>query len=109
MVLLFQVLFPAHCRSAISSQVTVDPTRSGRGDVMPLSDAITQLSFLVLTPIFQDVIVQTIPFVSTQTSQDTFSCDVACWTSLSMVPFFDSLMLPCKRLDEAPCLSMCGR
>ena len=33
-------------RSAISSQVTTDPTRNGTGDVMPLAEAITQLSFL---------------------------------------------------------------
>ena len=33
-------------RSAISSQVTADPTRNGTGDVMPLAEAITQLSFL---------------------------------------------------------------
>ena len=33
-------------RSAISSQVTAGPTRNGTGDVMPLAEAITQLSFL---------------------------------------------------------------
>ena len=33
-------------RSTISSQVTVDPTRYGTGDVMPLAEATTQLSFL---------------------------------------------------------------
>ena len=32
--------------SAFSSQVTVDPTRYGTGDDMPLAEAITQLSFL---------------------------------------------------------------
>ena len=32
--------------SAFSSQVTVDRTRYGTGDDMPLADAITQLSFL---------------------------------------------------------------
>ena len=47
-VLLLQVLFPAHCYHAvhISSQVTSDPTRNGTGDVMPVAEAITQLSFL---------------------------------------------------------------
>ena len=33
-------------RSTISSQVTADPTRNGTGDVMPLAEAITQLSFI---------------------------------------------------------------
>ena len=33
-------------RSAISSQVTAGPTSNGTGDVMPLAEAITQLSFL---------------------------------------------------------------
>ena len=33
-------------RSAFSSQVTEAPTRNGTGGVMPLADAITQLSFL---------------------------------------------------------------
>ena len=33
-------------RSAISSQVTAGPTRNVTGDVMPLAEAITQLSFL---------------------------------------------------------------
>ena len=33
-------------RSAFSSQITVDPTRYGTGDDMPLAEAITQLSFL---------------------------------------------------------------
>ena len=94
-------------RSAISSRVTADPTRNGTGDVMPLADAITQLSFLEFLqrcgvsiahpqpsqpPVpnsHQDVTVQTTPpcdvsqEVSTQTSyqQDTLSCDVAVRTS----------------------------
>ena len=94
-------------RSAISSQVTAVPTRSGTGDVMPLAEAITQLSFLEFlqrcgvsiappqssqppVPIsLQDATVQTTPpcdvsqEVSTQTSdqQDTLSCDVAVQTS----------------------------
>ena len=48
MVLLLQVLCPAGLlpRSAISSQVPARPTRNGTGDVMPLAEAITQLSFL---------------------------------------------------------------
>ena len=33
-------------RSAISSQVTVAPTRNGTGGVIPLAEAITQISFL---------------------------------------------------------------
>ena len=94
-------------RSAISSQVTADPTRNGTGDVMPLAEAITQLSFLEFLqrcgvsiappqpsqpPVptsLQDAAVQTTPpcdvsqEVSTQTSdqQDTLSCDVAVQTS----------------------------
>ena len=94
-------------RSTISSQVTADPTRNGTGDVMPLAEAITQLSFIEFlqrcgvsiappqpsrppVPIsLQDVSVQTTPpcdvsqEVSTQTSdqQDTLSCDVAVQTS----------------------------
>ena len=93
--------------SAFSSQVTVDPTRYGTGDDMPLAEAITQLSFLEFlqrcgVPIaphqpsqppvsisLQDATVQTTPLcdvshqVSTQTSvqQDTLSCDVAVQTS----------------------------
>ena len=94
-------------RSAISSQVTAGPTRNGTGDVMPLAEAITQLSFLEFlqrcgvsiappqpsqppVPIsLLDAAVQTTPpcdvshQVSTQTSdqQDTLSCDVAVQTS----------------------------
>ena len=93
--------------SAFSSQVTVDPTRYGTGDDMPLAEAITQLSFLEFLqrcgvsiaphqpsqpPVsisLQDATVQTTPpcdvshQVSTQTSvqQDTLSCDVAVQTS----------------------------
>ena len=94
-------------RSAISSQVTAGPTSNGTGDVMPLAEAITQLSFLEFlqrcgvsiappqpsqppVPIsLQDATVQTTPpcdvshQVSTQTSdqQDTLSCDVSVQTS----------------------------
>ena len=94
-------------RSAFSSQVTAVPTRNGTGDVMPLAEVITQLSFLEFlqrcgvsiaplqpsqppVPIsLQDATVQTTPLcdvsqeVSTQTSdqQDTLSCDVAVQTS----------------------------
>ena len=94
-------------RSAISSQVTAGPTSNGTGDVMPLAEAITQLSFLEFlqrcgvsiappqpsqppVPIsLLDAAVQTTPpcdvsqEVSTQTSdqQDTLSCDVAVQTS----------------------------
>ena len=94
-------------RSAISSQVTAGPTRNGTGDVMPLAEAITQLSFLEflqrcgvsIAPLqpsqppvpvsLLDAAVQTTPLcdvsqeVSTQTSdqQDTLSCDVAVQTS----------------------------
>ena len=93
--------------SAISSQVTADPTRNGTGDVMPLAEAITQLSFIeflqrcgvsIALPqtsrppasiSLRDVTVQTTPpcdvshQVSTQTSvqQDMLSCDVAVQTS----------------------------
>ena len=94
-------------RSAISSQVTAGPTSNGTGDVMPLAEAITQLSFLEFlqrcgvsiaplqpsqppVPIsLLDAAVQTTPpcdvsqEVSTQTSdqQGTLSCDVAVQTS----------------------------
>ena len=93
--------------STISSQLTAGPTRNGTGDVMPLAEAITQLSFLEFlqrcgvsiappqpsqppVPIsLLDAAVQTTPpcdvsqEVSTQTSdqQDTLSCDVAVQTS----------------------------
>ena len=93
--------------SAFSSQVTVDPTRYGTGDDMPLAVAITQLSFIELlqrcgvsiaptqpsrppVPILvQDASVQTTPpcdvsqEVSTQTSdqQDMLPCNVAVQTS----------------------------
>ena len=48
MVLLLQgfVSSPLLQRSAISSQVPACPTRNVTGDVMPLAEAITQLSFL---------------------------------------------------------------
>ena len=36
-------------RSAINSQVTAGPTRNGTGDVMPLAEAITQLSSFIRT------------------------------------------------------------
>ena len=97
-------LFPC---SAISSQVPPCPTRNVTGDLMPLAEAITQLSFLEFlqrcgvsiappqpsqlpVPIsLLDAAVQTNPpgdvfqDVSTQTSdqQDTLSCDVAVQTS----------------------------
>ena len=94
-------------RSTTSSQVTADPTRNGTGDVMPLAEAITQLSFLEFlqhcgvsiappqpsrppVPIsLQDATVRTTPpcdvsqEVSTQTSdqQVTLPCNVAVQTS----------------------------
>ena len=93
--------------STISSQVPVCPIRNDTGDVMPLAQAITQLSFLEFlqhcgvplappqpsqlpVPIsLLDAAVQTNPpgdvfqDVSTQTSdqQDTLSCDVAVQTT----------------------------
>ena len=94
--------------SAFSSQVTVDPTRYGTGDDMPLAQAITQLSFLEFLqhcgvplappqpsqpPVsisLQDPTVQTAPpcddshQVSTQTSDQqssSLSFDVAVQTS----------------------------
>ena len=94
-------------RSAFSSQDTADPTRNGTGGVMPLAEAITQLSFLELLQrcgvsiappqssqpavsiSLLDAAVQTTTScnvsqdVSTQTSDqpDTLSCDVAGQTS----------------------------
>ena len=109
-----QVLFPAHCYHAVhsSSQVISDPTRNGTGGVMPLAEAITQLSFLeflqrcgvstalpqpsrpLVSISLQDATVQTTPpcdvsqEVSTQTSDqlDTLSCDVAIQTSFYGAP-----------------------
>ena len=48
MALLLQISCPAHRYHAVqlSSQVPVCPTRNVTGDVMPLAEAITQLSFL---------------------------------------------------------------
>ena len=46
MALLLQVSCPAHRYRTLSSQVPVCPTRNVTGDVMPLAEAITQLSFL---------------------------------------------------------------
>ena len=109
--------------SAFSSQVTVDPTRYGTGDDMPLADAITQLSFLEFLqrcgvsialprpsqpPVsisLQDATVQTTPpcdvshQVSTQTSvqQDMLSCDVAVQTSFS---WYSYLILGCCCADD---------
>ena len=94
---------PLPC-STISSQIPVCPIRNDTGDVMPLAQAITQLSFLEFlqhcgvplappqlpVPIsLLDAAVQTNPpgdvfqDVSTQTcdQQDTLSCDVAVQTS----------------------------
>ena len=94
-------------RSTISSQVPACPTRNVTGGDMPLTEAITQLSFLeflqrcsasIALPqpsrpsasiSLRDVTVQTTPpcdvshQVSTQTSvqQDMLSCDVAVQTS----------------------------
>ena len=95
-------------RSAFSSQVTEAPTRNGTGGVMPLADAITQLSFLVffsavesqlfLSPpvsisLLEAAVQTTTPCnvsqdVSTQTSDqlDTLSCDVAVQTSFYGAP-----------------------
>ena len=99
-------------RSALSLQVTAAPTRNGTGGVMPLAEAITQLSFLEFlqrcgvsiappqlsqlpVPIsLLEAAVQTTPpcdvsqEVSTQTSDqlDTLLCDVAVQTSLYGAP-----------------------
>ena len=100
--------------SAFSSQVTVAPTRFGTRSVIPLAEAITQLSFLEFLqrcgvsivphqpsrpPVsitLRDATVQTTPLcdvshqVSTQTAvqQDTLSCDVAVQTSFYGVHTF---------------------
>ena len=99
-------------RSAFSSQVTADPTRNGTGGVMPLAEAITQLSFLeflqrcgvsiappqpsqppVSISLLDAAVQTTTPCnvsqeVSTQTSDqlDTLSCDVAVQTSFYGAP-----------------------
>ena len=48
MVMLLQALCPAHCYHAVQSahKSLPGPTSNGTGDVMPLAEAITQLSFL---------------------------------------------------------------
>ena len=118
---------PLPC-STISSQVPVCPIRNDTGDVMPLAQAITQLSFLEFlqhcgvplappqpsqlpVPIsLLDAAVQTNPLgdvfqdVSTQTSdqQDTLSCDVAVQTLSISYPW----MLPRRRPHPVLCLSM---
>ena len=99
-------------RSAFSSQVTEAPTRNGTGGVMPLAEAITQLSFLeflqrcgvsiappqpsqppVSISLLEAAVQTTTPCnvsqdVSTQTSDqpDTLSCDVAVQTSFYGAP-----------------------
>ena len=99
-------------RSAVSSQVTVAPTRNGTGGVIPLAEAITQISFLeflqhfgvsiappqppqppVSNSLLEAAVQTTTPCnvsqdVSTQTSyhSDTFSCDVAVQTSFFGAP-----------------------
>ena len=103
---------PLLSRTAFSSQVTADPTRNGTGGVMPLAEAITQLSFLeflqrcgvsiappqssqpTVSISLLDAAVQTTPLCdvsqeeSTQTSDqlDTLSCDVAVQTSFYGAP-----------------------
>ena len=99
-------------RSAFSSQVTVAPTRNGTGGVIPLAEAITQISFLeflqrfgvsiappqpsqppVSNSLLEAAVQTTTPCnvsqdVSTQTSDqsDTLSCDVAVQTSFYGAP-----------------------
>ena len=99
-------------RSAFSSQVTAAPLRNGTGGVMPLAEAITQLSFLeflqrcgvsiappqssqppVSISLLEAAVQTTTPCdvsqeVSTQTSDqlDTLSCDVVVQTSFYCVP-----------------------
>ena len=99
-------------RSAVSSQVTVAPTRNGTGGVIPLAEAITQISFLeflqrfgvsiappqspqppVSNSLLEAAVQTTTPCnvsqnVSTQTSyhSDTLSCDVAVQMSFFGAP-----------------------
>ena len=99
---------------AVSSQVTVAPTRNGTGGVIPLAEAITQISFLEFLqrfgvsiappqppqPPFSNSLLEaavqtTTPCnvsqdVSTQTSyhSDTLSCDVAVQTFFFGAPTF---------------------
>ena len=99
-------------RSAVSSQVTVAPTRYGTGGVIPLAEAITQISFLeflqrfgvsiappqppqppVSNSLLEAAVQTTTPCnvsqdVSTQTSDhsDTLSRDVAVQTSFFGAP-----------------------
>ena len=98
--------------SAVSSQATVAPTRNGTGGVIPLAEAITQISFLeflqrfgiliappqppqspVSNSLLEAAVQTTTPCnvsqdVSTQTSvhPDTLSCDVAVQTSFYGAP-----------------------
>ena len=97
---------------AFSSQVTVAPTRNGTGGVIPLAEAITQISFLdflqrfgvsiappqppqppVSNSLLEAAVQTTTPCnvsqdVSTQTSDqsDTLSCDVAVQTTFYGAP-----------------------
>ena len=99
-------------RSAVSSQATVAPTRNGTGGVIPLAEAITQISFLeflqrfgvsiappqppqppVSNLLLEAAVQTTTPCsvsqdVSTQTSchSDMLSCDVAVQTSFFGAP-----------------------
>ena len=72
-------------RSAISSQVPAGPTRNGTGDVMPLAEAITQLSFLEF---FQRCGISIAP--------------------LHQSPFHSWTLL-CRRLNLVTSLRMCPR
>ena len=119
--------------SAISSQVPACPTRNVTGDVMPLAEAITQLSFLEFlqrcgipiaplqpsqlpVPIsLLDAAVQTTPpcdasqDVSTQTSDQlvsSISFDVAVQTSFPRYPHFIS---GCCRADDPTQYSVSAR
>ena len=99
-------------RSVVNSQVTVAPTRNGTGGVIPLAEAIKQISFLeflqrfgvsiappqppqppVSNSLLEAAVQTTTPCnvsqdLSTQTSyhSDTLSCDVAVQTSFFGAP-----------------------
>ena len=117
--------------SAVSSQATVAPTRNGTGGVIPLAEAITQISFLEFLQRFgvsiappqppqspvsnshlEAAVQTTTPCnvsqdVSTQTSDhsDTLSCDVAVQLSF-FLPLPYHWMLLRRRSHLALCLSM---
>ena len=119
-------------RSAISSQVPAYPTRNVTGDVMPLAEAVTQLSFLEFlqrcgvpiappqpsqlpVPISLLDAVQTTPpcdafqDVSTQTSDQQVSSVFFRRGSADVFPGYPNLISGCCRADDPTQYSVSAR